>query len=163
MASDYLLSGRELVLVAQVPKAGGRWKQVHFNREVIARFFGLGRGKHSMSFQHVDQLGQDAGTAIRTLVLSLTNLNRKIEFSFGKTSDYPAEGPPLLVILELDAERRHYRYQVLLPGEPGYTEMRDTTESLPSVGQGHPRVITTLDEVELRWPGCRLRNPRPGP
>jgi hypothetical protein len=91
----------------------------------------------------------------RPLVFSQRNRNYKIEFDFGDVKDYPSAGPPLLLILEVDV--RTYRYQLVLPGDKGYEEMFVLNASLPSVGRGLRRVITNLDEAELRWPGCRLR------
>jgi hypothetical protein len=161
--TQQLLTGSELVLVARVPKAGPRWRQVHFNAELVDKFFRLAMGKHLMTFEHVDLLGQLRGVYKRTLVLSDINRNPKIEFNFGDIRDYPETGVPLLVLLELDANHRRYRYLLLRAGDPGYEKMRQLNEALPSVGKGLRRVLTTLDEVELRWPGCTLRRVRPGP
>ena len=41
MPEPFLLSGTELILIAEVPKAGDRWNQVHLNEVVIRRFFRL--------------------------------------------------------------------------------------------------------------------------
>src|SRR3954468_17538455 len=93
------LDGSELVLVAQVPKAGGRWHQVHFNKDVMWAFFRLRKGDtRKISLERVDSSGTAEPLVSRQLVLSETNLNPKIELDFGryrgKRRDYPPEGVP---------------------------------------------------------------------
>ena len=162
-AFDQPLAGSELVLVARVPKAGSRWTQVHFNKHVIKQFFRLDEGdKRTLTFERIDNDGGRASQVDRHLVLSDVNLNPKVELDFGmkegKRPNYPqGEKTPLAVILEIDT--RSFRYQTLMPGEQGHDPMYKLTEQLPSIGRGLRRVLTTLDEVELRWPGCRLRLP----
>jgi hypothetical protein len=155
MATAAPLSGAEFVLVAQVPKAGRRWHQVHFNRDVAARFFRLDPGEErKAAIEGVDANGQVVSHDERPLVFSQINRNIRIEFDFA-VQDYPKGGIPILLVLELDIRR--FRYLLLCPGDPGYAEVSRLNASLPTVGHGHRRVITNLDEVELRWPGCPLR------
>lgn len=152
------LAGSEYVLVAQVPKAGGRWHQVHFNVTVSKRFFRMepGADRH-ITVERVDEAGVLHGSVERKLVMSEVNKNFKIEFDFGDIADYPTSGVPLLLVLELDV--RSFRYILLMPGDPGYEPMLKLNRSEESQGKGLPRIITTLDEVEMRWPGCPLRSP----
>lgn len=84
-------------------------------------------------------------------------MNAKIEFAFPGVREYPDAGRVLLLIAELDV--REFRYQYLLPPDEGHSEILALTAARPSVGRGLPRVIVDLDEVELRWAGCRLRRP----
>lgn len=156
------LSGSEFVLVAQVPKAGPRWSQVHFNVDVMWEFFRLKKGdERTISLERVELDGSLRDATTRPLVFSDKNKNAKIEIDFGtvdgKKPTYPEDGVPLLIVLELDL--RSFRYQTLLPGQGGYIAMLELNESIEPIGGGHRRVLTTLDEVELRWPGCRLRYP----
>lgn len=147
-------------MVAEVPGAGGRWHQVHMNQDVMHRFFRLDPGADvEATFEHIDRKGRFAGARKRRLVYSeFSNKNPKIEFDLPDAGDYPeGELRPLLVILEVDV--RHFRYVLLMPGDAGYAEMRALNRSLASVGKGLRRVITNLDEVEMRWPDCPLREP----
>lgn len=155
MAPGLLLTGTEPVLVAQVPKAGGRWHQVHFNMDVGRRFFRVeeGEGK-SVSIERISAAGDILGSDTRRLVLGV-NRNYRLEFDFSPDEDYPNDSRPLLVIVEVGLRR--FRYVTLMPGQRGHEEMLRVTEGLASIGGGLPRVITTLDEVELRWPACPLR------
>lgn len=155
MASALLLTGTEPVLVAQVPKAGGRWHQVHFNMDVGRRFFRVEEGEDkSVSVERISAAGHVLGSETRRLVLGV-NRNYRLEFDFSPDEDYPDDSRPLLVVVEVGIRR--FRYVALMPGQPGHEEMLRITEDLESIGGGLPRVITTLDEVELRWPGCPLR------
>jgi hypothetical protein len=151
-----LVSGSELVLVAQVPRAGERWHQVHFNVAVGERFFRIRPGENLLiTIERVGSAGQIADRKSTPLVFSERNRNYRLEFDFGDVEHYPDDGPPLLVVLELGV--RHFRYVALFPWSNGYSEMAALNAALPSVGRGLNRVLTTLDEVELRWPGCPLR------
>jgi hypothetical protein len=155
MASAPLLTGTEPVLVAQVPKAGGRWHQVHFNMDVGRRFFRVEEGEDkSVNVERVSSSGKVLGSDTRRLVLGV-NRNYRLEFDFSPAEKYPSGSRPLLVIVEVGLRR--FRYVTLMPGEPGHQEMLRITENLDSIGGGLPRVMTTLDEVELRWPACPLR------
>jgi hypothetical protein len=161
-AGERILAGSELVLVAQVPRASDRWHQTHFNKDVTKKFFRVSKaGKKTLTLERVDGEGRLQEQVTRPLVLSDVNVNSKIELDYGRKEgrrpDYPKAGPPIVVILELDT--RTFRYQTLMPGNDGYAEMLEMTDNLPSIGRGKPRVITSLDEVELRWPGCKLRSP----
>lgn len=142
--------------MAQVPRAGGRWKQVHFNIDVGRQFFRAEPGSNiSITLERVDSGRNVAHRVSRPNVFPDSNRNYRVEFDFGSVRNYPASGRPILVILELDL--RYFRYAALMPGDAGHNEMLNLTTSLTSLGSGVPRVLTTLDEVELRWPGCYLR------
>jgi hypothetical protein len=152
------LDGTELVLVAQVPKAGNRWHQVHLNAEVVRRFFRLALGATvEAEFERVARDGTYRGSRPNSIVFSQRNKNYKIEFDLSDAPDYPDE-PPILLILEVALRR--FRFMLLMPGDPGFDEMKGLNASLEPVGRGHRRCITTLAEVEMRWPACPLRSPR---
>lgn len=154
------LSGSEYVLVAQVPRAGNRWHQVHFNHRVATDFFRLAPGdEHVAALERVDANGRLQRPVERKLVMSDVNGNAKIELDFGGVREYPRNGVPVLVLLEL--ELRRFRYATRLPGEPGFDLLEGFNAALPSLGRGLRRGRTTLDELELRWPGCPLRSPLP--
>jgi hypothetical protein len=157
-ASSPFLDGSELVLVAQIPKAGDRWHQVHLNAEVVRRFFRLAAGTSiDAEFERVARDRTSRGTQRRPVVFSERNKNFKIEFDLSDAPDYP-DKPPVLLILELALRR--FRYLLLMPGDPGFDEVEHLlNESLEKIGRGHRRGVTTLAEVELRLPDCPLRTP----
>lgn len=143
------------VLVAQVPKAGGRWRQIHYNKEVVDKFFQI----KSQSYQRLQLFEvQSDGTTndaeIRPLVYSKSNKNYKIEISARHGESYPESTPPVIVLRKIGT--RQFNYILLMPGDDGYMEMLGFTESRPTVGRGLPRVLTTFSEVKSVWPGCPL-------
>ena len=151
-----LRSGSELVLVAEVPRAGDRWHQVHLNVDIGSQFFRVRpeQQEELVTLQLIDSAGAVLDTVTRSLVFSQANRNYRLEFNFGQIANYPSEGPPLLVVLETGT--RHFKYVALMPWDTGYQEMLSLNQTLPSIGKGRRRVITTLDEIEMRWPNCPL-------
>lgn len=143
------------VLVAQVPAAGGRWHQVHFNQEVIGRFFQV----QADSTQRVYLVetradGTRADEEVRPCIYSQSNKNYKIELAAKRQEDYPDDGVPIAVFRELHA--RSFEYMLVMPGEAGHAELLELTETLPKVGRGLPRVITDTDAIGAAWPDCPL-------
>jgi hypothetical protein len=127
------------------------------NAEVIRRFFRLQQDATvEAPFERVGRDGRSYGMQTRRIVYSQVNKNYKIEFDFRDARDYPEE-PPLLLVLEM--ELRRFRYMLVMPGDSGFKEMERLNSSLEPIGKGHRRVITTLAEIELRWPDCPLRSP----
>lgn len=155
-------SGSEYVLVAQVPRGGKgkpRWKQTHFNRPSTETFFRVKeKVQDTVRLERVSTDGCLHSIVERRLVYSTVNKNLKIEFDYGDIKEYPTEGPPILVIVEIDV--RFFRYMALLPGDAGYEQTRQLSESREKLGKGHPRVRVTLDDVEMVWPECPLRDPK---
>lgn len=155
---DTFLDGSELALVAQVPKAGARWHQVHLNAEVLRKFFRLAAGSSlEAEFERVARDGSYQGSQTRPVVFSSSNKNLKIEFDLADAPAYPIV-PPILLILEVALRR--FRFMLVMPGDPGFSAMRGLNLALEPVGRGHRRVMTNLSEIEMRWPGCPLRAPR---
>lgn len=152
-----LLTGTELCLVAQVPGAGNRWQQVHFNIDIARQFFNLEPGMNrSITLERIDAAGRVAERTSRQLVLSEVNKNPKIEFFFGTRVQYPASpARPLVVVVE--AAYLTYRYRTLMPGDTGHDGVVSLLNAGTSIGRGLKRRIVTLDELESYWPGAALR------
>ncbi len=151
-------------LVAHVPGAGDRWHQVHFNRAVIEDFFQIEirQGTHERVYLRECRGESDFGDQeVRPLVYSGSNKNLKIEVASHAGEAYPEDGPPIALFQELQV--RSFAYMLLLPGEPGYAELKNLTTELPSVGRGLPRVLARGDRVASAWPNCPLVKPPPTP
>lgn len=160
MMSDHvpdLLTGTELCLVAEVPGAGNRWKQVHFNLEIARQFFNLEPGMNrSITLERISPAGRVLERSSRQLVIPDSNRNARIEFSFGPVTQYPHQPDrPLLVVVEGGFLR--YRYRTLMPGDSGYENVLSVLAAGPAIGRGVRRRIITLDELEVYWPGAALR------
>jgi hypothetical protein len=152
-----LLTGTELCLVAEVPGAGSRWKQVHFNLDVARRFFSLEPGVNRLiSLERISPDGRIVKRTSRHLVIPDSNRNSRIEFSFGDVIDYPpGPGRPLVIVVE--SGYLTYRYRTLMPGDTGYEAVNNLLSAGPSTGRGLRRRIVTLDELEIYWPDSALR------
>lgn len=143
------------VMIAQVPRAGGRWTQVHFNADVVRDYFRVADTRTQRVYlTRVMPNGDREDVEVRPVVFSQTNRNHKIEIGAARGQDYPAAGPPVLIFRE--RQLRTFDYMLLMPGEAGYGPLFDATTDLPAVGRGFPRVITTLEVLERRWPACPL-------
>ena len=147
-------STTDRILIAQVPRAGGRWSQVHFNSEIVSQYFRISNvGNQRVYLTHVHDNGTCADVEVRPCVYSLSNRNHKIEFGAASGREYP-ETPPLLVLRE--RLLRVFDYMLLVPGHEGYDKLLELSNTLPSVGRGFPRVITSLDKLSEAWSECPL-------
>jgi hypothetical protein len=144
-------------LAAEVPGAGGRWKQVHFNLDIARQFFNLEPGfDRSITLERISAQGRVTERSSRHLIIPESNRNSRIEFSFGAVSQYPPPpNRPLVVVVE--AGYLTYRYRTLMPTDGGYQEVQEVLAAGPSIGRGLRRRIVTLDELETYWPHCALR------
>ena len=143
------------VLAAEVPRAGDRWHQVHFNADVVEQFIRMRADSEQRAFlRAVDPSGSVGVTEQRPLVFSKANRNFKIEMAARRDETYPDNGPPILVMKELGA--RVFHYLLLFPGEQGYDQVRHFIDNRPSVGRGSARVISNYPELMQAWPECPL-------
>lgn len=142
-------------LVAQVPRAGERWHQIHFNRDVIEEFFRVRLGTAQRVFlvecRHDGTLAEQE---VRPCVYSEANMNPKIEVASHHGESYPDAGPPIAVYRELQV--RSFAYMLLMPDDPGYDKMFALTEDLPMVGRGVRRVIANALDIGRVWPESPL-------
>ncbi len=140
------------ILIAQVPKAGGRWAQVHFNTDVVQQYFRIADYKTQRVYlTHVGADGTRADVEVRPCVYSQFNKNHKVEIGAARGKEYP-ESPPVLVFRE--RQLRVFDYMLLLPGDDGYRVLIELTQSLPSIGRGLPRVMTDMAKLESDWTDC---------
>lgn len=142
-------------LVARVPKAGKRWRQIHFNHKVIEEFFRVQPGTAQRVFLvECRHDGTFAEREVRPCVYSKANKNPKIEIASHSREPYPDAGSPIAVYRELQV--RSFAYMLLMPGDPGYAEMLALTGDLPTVGSGVPRVITNAAGIRRFWAASPL-------
>jgi hypothetical protein len=144
------------VLIAQIPGAGGRWAQVHMNKEVISTYFLVTDFESQRVYLSlVNQAGERQDEEIRPVIYSAgSNKNMKIEMSGAKGMDYPQNGKPVAVLRE--RQIRTFDYIIMMPGNSGYKEIAKLAMTLPQVGMGDRRVIATLTQLKASWPECPL-------
>ena len=142
------------ILIAQVPKAGGRWAQVHFNTDVVQKYFHISNYKTQRIYlTQIAKNGTRTRVEVRPCVYSQINKNHKIEIGAAKGKEYP-NSPPVLVFRK--RQLRVFDYLLLLPGDNGYGAVIDLTRRLEVTGRGFPRVITDMDILEKSWADCPL-------
>ena len=153
------VGGTDRFLIAHVPGAGDRWRQVHFNIEVVRQFFRVRpRSSERVFFREC----RPDGTFIerdppRRCVYSERNRNHKIEVAARPEVQYPAHGRPIAVFREL--QTRSFTYMLLMPGEAGYNAMSELLENHENVGRvfrNVRRVFATRTEIRGVWPECPL-------
>ncbi len=147
---------RGRVLVAQVPGAGGRWTQVHFNAHVIQEYFRLSRlATERVYLTRVLADASRGDVEIRPCVYSEgSNKNYKIEIGAAKGRAYPVGGRPILIFKE--RQLRVYDYMLVMPGDDGHTRILELSNRLPSPGRGLPRPVTDTSVLARAWPDCPL-------
>jgi len=148
------------VLIAQVPAAGGRWAQVHFNGDITDQYFRL--TDVEVQRVYLTQVHQDASRGeeeVRPCVYSAANRNHKIEIGAARGLAYPDRARPLLLFRERQV--RVFDYMLLMPGQPGHAQISGLLERLPSIGRGAHRSITSIDDVARAWPQCALLTSAP--
>ena len=152
---DVPIGHTDRFLVAQVPRAGDRWLQIHLNAEVIGQFFRVQPDKtYRVYLIECRQDGSFGEQEVRPYVYSKVNRNPRIEVASHHGEPYPSQGKPVVVYRELQV--RSFAYMLLMPGDSGYSAMLNLTESLPTVGQGVPRCITESARIRDVWPTCPL-------
>jgi HKD family nuclease len=141
-------------LVAYVPRAGGRWHQVHLNEDVVEEYFHIQPNSHQrLELRHVQAAGVYDDLEIRPVIMSETNRNRRLEIGARRGSEY-TEPAPILVFKERGI--RKHDYVLLFPGEPGYSEMEHILATEEQLGAGVARVPITLARLLDEWPGSPL-------
>jgi hypothetical protein len=146
--------GLDRVLLAQVPAAGGRWSQVHFNTQITEQYFRVTNvAAQRVYLTSIDATGMRGDEEVRPVVFSQANGNHKIEVAAAKGLDYPAS-PPLLVFRERQV--RCFDYMLLMPNSPGYGALLEMSQVLPTIGRGLRRAITDMETLAQAWPACPL-------
>lgn len=146
-------SGR--VLIAEVPKAGARWNQIHFTRDVVREFFRV--KPNSSQRVYLIKCNSDGTLGeqeVRPCIYSESNKNLKIEVAIRQGEPYPDYGRPVVVFRELQA--RVFAYMLLMPGDVGYEQMVAQLAVKPSVGRGVRRTIGNLRDIEEVWDNSPL-------
>lgn len=143
------------ILVAQVPAAGGRWSQVHFNADITEQYFRVTNVKTQRVYlTFVDGGGVRGEEEVRPVVFSQANRNHKIEIAAAKGLDYPDALPPLLIFREVQV--RCFDYMLVMPGAPGYVALFRLSQTLPTIGRGLRRAITDIATLGRTWPASPL-------
>ena len=142
------------ILIAKVPKAGGRWPQAHFSERVVREYFRISDyDTQRVYLTHVGPDGTRSDVEARPCVYSRSNKNHRIEIAAARGREYP-DAPPLLLFRGRGL--RIFDYMLLFPGERGYQSLSNLAERLPAVGRGLRRVVTDAKNLEDAWADCPI-------
>lgn len=147
----------EPVLVTQITKGGDRWQQLHLVEAIAVEFFGsTPRTEKYVAWRHSGVNAYENGGR-RKIQFKPANSNYRIETDAHDNEPYPnPPNRPVLVVRREGDDR--YRYLLLLPGQPGYTEMNRLCEvdNLQIRAGQVARTITSRAALLDAWPECPL-------
>jgi len=143
------------VLIAELPRGGGRWQQANFDVATTRDFFGVERTPNSLRttlfFNEVDSTGASVSEEVRHFTYTRSK-NLRVQLAAKNGTDYPKKGRPIAIIGYV--KPRHFVYQLLLPGNKGFAILKGVLDRQAS-GKVR-RHITELGKVRAVWPKCPL-------
>lgn len=114
------------VLIAEIPKAGSRWKQANFSQDVFEDFFGAKKGDNSYKVK-LTNIKKDGslGEVTESQSVTVKSKNYRFELRCDETNlAYPSGNDrPIGLFVKEDAQ--NYMYQVLMPSDDAYKKIKD--------------------------------------
>ncbi len=152
---------RDPVLVAEIPRSGPRWKQANFDLHTYVSFFQAKPGTRRRVFLwHVGPDGEPGEVEVRPTV-DVASHNFRVELGAATGLAYPSAGPPIVVFRRVATRR--FVYRLLMPDEPGYSEL---TAMLDANYDGSAaqkrRIVCDVASVLEWWPEAPFGAQRPG-
>ncbi len=143
------------VLVAEIPRASGRWKQANFDLRSFRDFFGAQPGTvQRIVLQHVDDTGALGRLETRPSV-AVKSRNFRFELDAAAGLPYPAAGRPIAIFVEIAA--RTFRYRLLMPDDAQHRIMAAFFDTMwKGRADRMRRAITTADVLRQAWPDSPL-------
>ena len=148
------------VLIAEVPKASARWKQINFDKASFQNYFGAtpggAGGTYRILLKNVDSAGVLGTTEPRPSV-SVASHNWRFEISAARGIPYPAGvNRPYVVFSE--ASTRSFLYELVMPGDPRYVEVDNYVNAWKRVNgvTGIARIITDVNSLQPTTPSLGL-------
>lgn len=114
------------VLIAEIPKAGSRWKQANFSKDVFENYFGAKKKdkSHQIKLTNIKKDGTLGEVAKRDPVSRKSN-NFSYELNCEETKlPYPSGGTrPIGIFIKVDDS--NFLYQLLMPSDDAYEKIKD--------------------------------------
>lgn len=148
------------VLVAEVPKASDRWKQINFDKDSFQNYFGATPGgvggTYRILLKNVDSAGVLGVTETRPSV-SVASHNWRFEISAANGLPYPSGGNRPYVIFT-EASIRSFLYELIMPGEPRYPDVDNFVNAWKRTNgvSGIARIITDVNGFKPSTPSLGL-------
>lgn len=156
----WTVSLTDRVLVAEVPKASARWKQINFDKASFQDFFGATAGgvagTYRILLKNVDSAGVLGATETRPSV-SVASHNWRFEIAAASGLPYPTGGNRPYVIFS-EASTRSFIYELVMPGDPRYPEVENLVNTWKSASgvTGIARFITNVNGIKASTPSLGL-------
>lgn len=156
----WTVSTTDRILVAEVPKASARWKQINFDKASFQNYFGATPGGTSGTYRillkNVDSAGTLGTTESRPSV-SVASHNWRFEISAASGLPYPSgTNRPYVVFSE--ASTRSFLYELLMPGDSRYSEVDSFVKLWKRANgvSGIARFITDVSIIKPSTPSLGL-------
>ncbi|MBP3490030.1 MAG: hypothetical protein J6K53_16805 [Roseburia sp.] len=156
----WTVSATDRILVAEVPKASTRWKQVNFDKASFENYFGAtpggASGTYRILLKNVDAAGKLDATETRPSV-SVASHNWRFEINAASGLPYPTGGDRPYVIFS-EASTRSFIYELIMPGDSRYPEVDKYVKSWKSAQgvTGIARIITDVNGIKPSTPTLGL-------
>ena len=114
------------VLIAEIPKAGNRWKQANFSQDIFEKFFGATKGDNSYKVK-LTNIKKDGtlGEVTESQSVTVKSKNYRFELRCDETNlTYPS-GNDRPIGLFIKENAQNYMYQVLMPSDDAYKRIKD--------------------------------------
>lgn len=142
-------------LVAELPRGGSRWQQANFDHETARDFFEVEPYNDSLESElllnEVDASGVPISQETRRFTFTQSK-NLRLHLGAHRGKAYPTSRRPIAVFRRV--KPRHFVYQVLLPGDPGFRVLRGVLSAHSA--SGIRRLVTTLAVLRKAWTACPL-------
>lgn len=114
------------VLIAEIPKAGSRWKQANFSQDVFETFFEAKKGDNSYKIK-LTNIKKDGslGEITESQSVTVQSKNYRFELRCEETNQPYPSGINRPIGLFVKVNSRNYMYQVLMPSDDAYIKIKD--------------------------------------
>lgn len=156
----WTVTATDRVLIAEVPKASKRWKQINFDKASFQNYFGAtagGKGgTYRILLKNVDSAGILGDTESRPSV-SVASHNWRFEISAASGLMYPS-GTQRPYVVFSEASTRSFIYELLMPGSSRYKEIDNYVNAWKRANgvTGIGRIITDVNSLKPTTPSLGL-------
>ena len=114
------------VLIAEIPKAGSRWKQANFSQDVFEDFFGAKKGDNSYIVK-LTNIKKDGtlGEVTESQSVTVKSKNYRFELRCDETNQPYPSGTDRPIGIFVKENAQSYLYQVIMPSDEVYKKIQD--------------------------------------
>ena len=115
-----------VVLIAEIPKAGSRWKQANFSQDVFEDFFGAKKGDNSYKVK-LTNIKKDGtlGEVTESQSVTVKSKNYRFELRCDETNQPYPSGTDRPIGIFVKENAQNYLYQVIMPSDEVYKKIKD--------------------------------------